>query len=130
MQSWLVFLVKSVTLGLIVSGMLLLLMPNLRTGEGFYFPYLSEEKYTQDKISFSEAISNAGPSVVNIYSFSYDTRSVLFSRRPTERTSLGSGVVMTGNGHILTCLHVIQSADYIGVVLSDGQFYEAQQIGQ
>lgn len=109
--------------------MLLLLMPNLRTGEGFYLPLLSERKYTQDKISFNQAINHAGPAVVNIYSFSYDTRSVLFSRRPTERTSLGSGVVMTNNGHILTCLHVIQNADYIGVVLSDGQFYEAQQIG-
>lgn len=123
------FFIKSVVLGLIVSGMLLLLMPKLRIGEGFTIPFITEEKYTQDKISFSDAIGNAGPSVVNIYSFSYDTRSVLFSRRPTERTSLGSGVVMTNNGHILTCLHVIQNADYIGVVLSDGQFYEAQQIG-
>lgn len=129
LQSWLSFLTKSVFLGLIISGVLLLLIPNLRNGEGFSISHLFQEKYTQDKISFNTAINNAGPAVVNIYSFSYDTRSVLFSRRPTERTSLGSGVVMSESGHILTCLHVIQNADYIGVVLSDGQFYEAQQVG-
>lgn len=129
MQSWLSFLFRSTLLGLIISGSLLFLVPQLRTGEGIFIPWLSEERYSQDKISFNKAINHAGPAVVNIYSFSYDTRSLLFSRRPTERTSLGSGVVMTDSGHILTCLHVIKDADYIGVVLSDGQFYEAQQIG-
>ncbi|WP_326849240.1 trypsin-like peptidase domain-containing protein [Alteromonas sp. a30] len=104
-------------------------MPTLRSGEGFSVSGLFGPKYTQDKLSFNNAIHNAGPAVVNIYSFSYDTRSVLYSRRPNERTSLGSGVVMTHSGHILTCLHVIQDADYIGVVLSDGQFYEAHQVG-
>ena len=116
-------------LGLIVSGFLLLLLPGLRTGNGFNIPWSPEQGYNTNKISFNEAITRAAPSVVNIYSISYDTRSLLFRGRPTERTSLGSGVIMTEQGHILTCLHVIQNADYIGVVLSDGLFYEAQQVG-
>ncbi|UAA40860.1 trypsin-like peptidase domain-containing protein [Paraneptunicella aestuarii] len=104
-------------------------MPKLRSGDGWSVPWSKEQRYNVDKISFSSAINNAGPSVVNIYSFSYDTRSLLYNRRPTERTSLGSGVIMTEHGHILTCLHVINDADYIGVVLNDGQFYEAQLVG-
>lgn len=115
-------------LGLIVSGVLLLLLPELRTGNGFQ-GWSTERGQNEGKITFNNAITSAAPSVVNIYSVSYDTRSLLFRGRPTERTSLGSGVIMTEQGHILTCLHVIQNADYIGVVLSDGLFYEAQQIG-
>lgn len=111
---------------------MLVFLPQLRTGTGFDPQFLSvKEPERHNKISFNEAIKKAAPAVVNIYSVSvgYNNRSPLFYQRQTERTSLGSGVIMDENGYILTCLHVIQNADYIGVVTSDGQIHEAQQIG-
>jgi Do/DeqQ family serine protease len=50
---------------------------------------------------------------------------------PRERveTSLGSGVIMSDRGFILTNNHVIQGADAIQVCLRDGRTAEAQVVG-
>lgn len=41
----------------------------------------------------------------------------------------GSGVILSDDGYILTCYHVIQDATTIGVSLRDGTQYEATLIG-
>lgn len=44
-------------------------------------------------------------------------------------SSSGSGVIISENGYIITCEHVISDADAITVYLNDGTEYEAELIG-
>lgn len=50
-------------------------------------------------------------------------------RQEREQASLGSGVILTRDGHILTNHHVIAEAEAIAVVLADGQAMPASIIG-
>ncbi|WP_034474711.1 trypsin-like peptidase domain-containing protein [Aestuariibacter salexigens] len=123
------FIIRSVVLGLIIALMILALVPGLRYDSGIGFNWFSDEDTTPAKLSYYQAVSQAAPAVVNIYSLSTENRNGLFRSQSLERTSLGSGVIMTENGHILTCLHVIQNADSILVGLQDSRMLEAQMVG-
>ncbi|MFT5837626.1 MAG: serine protease DegS [Flavobacteriales bacterium] len=112
---------------MIISSVILLLVPDLRQGSGLPLTFFTEQESSK-KLSFNQAVNAAGPAVVNIYSQSIE-RSGYNRRQPIERTSLGSGVIMTSNGYILTCYHVIANAKLILVGLQDGRFEEAQIIG-
>ena len=51
-------------------------------------------------------------------------------RRPfTVSTGSGSGVIITADGYIATCNHVIEDANSISVALQDGTTYEAKVVG-
>ncbi|MGB1139607.1 MAG: S1C family serine protease, partial [Halioglobus sp.] len=92
--------------------------------------------------SYAEAVARATPSVVNIYTAKvirtqpnpmledFLTRLRLPPQAPRERIerSLGSGVIMTDEGHILTNNHVIEGADAIQVMLQDGRTANAMVI--
>jgi serine protease DegS len=112
---------------MIISSIILLLVPDLRQGSGLPLTLFTEQESSK-KLSFNPAVNAAGPAVVNIYSQSIE-RSGYNRRQPIERTSLGSGVIMTSNGYILTCYHVIANAKLILVGLQDGRLEEAQIIG-
>ena len=47
-----------------------------------------------------------------------------------ERSSSGSGVIISGQGHIVTNYHVIDQAENIEVILNDNRLFEAQLIGE
>lgn len=93
--------------------------------------------------SYSVAVNAASPSVVNIYtetdvhSHPNPMLSDSFFRnfaptqtpRPRKEESLGSGVIMSSEGHILTNNHVIAGADRIRVLLVDGRIANAVVIG-
>ena len=49
--------------------------------------------------------------------------------RRRERPGLGSGIIMTADGYILTNHHVAGSADEITVILNDNQEFEARLVG-
>ncbi|MEZ5502655.1 MAG: trypsin-like peptidase domain-containing protein [Halioglobus sp.] len=97
----------------------------------------------QAPVSYATAVHEATPSVVNIYTAKLVTqgrRSLLdnsyfgrFVPPPAQRQrierSLGSGVIMTSAGHILTNNHVIAGADAIQVMLYDGRSANAVVIG-
>ena len=51
-------------------------------------------------------------------------------KREMKRTSLGSGVIATADGYILTNNHVIEDADEINVTLATFEEYEAKVIGR
>jgi serine protease DegS len=114
-------------IGVIISSIILLLVPDLRKGSGLPLTLFTKQESSK-KISFNPAVNSAGPAVVNIYSTSIDS-SGYNRRRPVERNSLGSGVIMTSSGYILTCYHVIANAKLIIVGLQDGRFEEAQIVG-
>ncbi len=101
---------------------------------------------------FSDVLSRVTPAVVNISSsrtvrlaeasdpdpffrdplfrrFFGDRR---WNRQPLERReqSLGSGVIVSGDGYILTNNHVVEGADEVRVGLSDRRELEARIIGR
>ena len=91
--------------------------------------------------SYAEAVQRAGPAVVNVYTARVVTERLapslgeLFGdyvpryRQRIER-SLGSGVIVDKDGHIVTNHHVIANADSIRVQLSDGRVAEARIVGR
>ena len=95
-------------------------------------------------VSYAEAARRAAPSVVNIYTtktVSANSNPLLedpfFSRffnrpllnRTQEQRSLGSGVIISADGYILTNAHVINDADQILVMLYDGRQAVAEVVG-
>ncbi|MEW6761535.1 MAG: Do family serine endopeptidase [Pseudomonadota bacterium] len=92
--------------------------------------------------SYREAAGRAMPAVVNILTSkaSRETHPLLkdpFFRRffgdrmpPDEQmASLGSGVIVSGDGYILTNNHVVEGADVIEVGLADGRKAAARIVG-
>ena len=51
-------------------------------------------------------------------------------KREMKRTSLGSGVIFTADGYIITNNHVIEDADEISVTLSTFEEYQATVVGR
>ena len=96
---------------------------------------------TQLKLSFSEAARKATPSVVNISA----TRQVKRSRNPIledpafqrffgpvlpeTQMSLGSGVIVSREGYILTNEHVVEGVSDIQVTLADGRLVTGKIVG-
>ncbi|MCU7850892.1 MAG: trypsin-like peptidase domain-containing protein [Candidatus Thiodiazotropha sp. (ex Monitilora ramsayi)] len=97
-------------------------------------------------VSYAAAVKRAAPSVVNIFTATITTESQamrfkdpllqhLFGRMLPEQTrqrldtSLGSGVIVTPNGYMLTNHHVVDGADEIKVVLADGQSVNVSLVG-
>ncbi len=91
--------------------------------------------------SYASIVKKAAPSVVNIYSSRYVKqryfRTPMMSDpyfRQMERTRrenwLGSGIIVTPDGYILTANHVVEGADEIKVGISDDKTeYSAKIIG-
>ena len=94
--------------------------------------------------SFSEAAKRAMPTVVNIYT----SKEVKVQRQPfmddpvfryffggdgegqsQKSSNLGSGVIVSDQGYILTNAHVVEAADEIEVALADNRRAKAKVIG-
>lgn len=92
--------------------------------------------------SYHDAVMTASQSVVNIYTTQkvvspYHDDPVLrrfyefhgYPQQDSENTNLGSGVIISADGYIITNAHVIAKADNIVVMLNDGKKVTAQLIG-
>ena len=95
--------------------------------------------------SYAEAAQRSMPAVVHIYTTKAARASrhpllndpvfrPFFGDRPDEgrqqSSGLGSGVIVSPDGFILTNNHVIDAADEIEVALNDGRQYSASVIGR
>ncbi len=128
-MNFLSFIGKSIALGIIISAIILALVPDLRKGSGLSLDVFSRQTQVEPKQSYYSAISRSAPAVVNIYSRSIDVRSNGGRRQQVNRTSLGSGVIMTESGYVLTCWHVINNAESTFVTLQDSRVASAELVG-
>lgn len=89
---------------------------------------------TGDDATLAEAVAQkALPSVVNlnVYTASQSQAQGFMRSSSTQeytQSSLGSGVILSDDGYILTNYHVIEGADKLQVVASGGE-YEAKVVG-
>jgi serine protease DegS len=98
----------------------------------------------QGQFSYAAAVRASSPAVVNVY-----TRGVVTERLPSlggleqffggtvqpryrqrVQNALGSGVIVDGEGHIVTNNHVIEGASQIRVQLADGRSDAARVVGR
>lgn len=88
--------------------------------------------------SLAAAVRRAAPAVVSIntsritrHPFADDPWFRLFfgQQGSQSQSGLGSGVIMSADGYVLTNNHVVQEADHIEAVLADGRRASARVIG-
>ena len=90
---------------------------------------LIQEKQKTSNFSYATSVQIATPSVVNIYTQTNPNDPLHLSDRTVKSINLGSGVITTKNGFILTNHHVIQNAKQITVALNDERRVNAKIIG-
>jgi serine protease DegS len=142
------FLFKAVVAGLAVAFVILLLRPDL-LGQKRPIVELKQSPapttgQASGPVSYAQAVEAAAPAVVNVYTTKIITERVnpllndplfryFFGDRlaPRQRleSSLGSGVIVSDKGYILTNNHVVEGAAGIEVLLRDGRSAEAQLVG-
>jgi len=116
------FLLWPVLSGLVVAMLILALNPGLlQPGQ--------QQLDTPAIQGFADTVETCAPAVVNIY-----TRRIVPDPRPgsdgqRSQQSLGSGVIVDTDGHILTNLHVVAQATDILVILNDGRELRASMVG-
>ncbi|TDJ73534.1 MAG: PDZ domain-containing protein [Proteobacteria bacterium] len=154
LRSILSYIVRAVVLGLAIAFVLTIVWPDLlhlKTNSVEIRQALPTTVSRPDfgPVSYAAAVENSAPAVVNI-----NTAKVVSVRRhsflngplferffgrslddlitPQQRveTSLGSGVIMSDSGYILTNHHLIEGADEIQVSLRDGRTASASVIGK
>ncbi|TDJ64670.1 MAG: PDZ domain-containing protein [Proteobacteria bacterium] len=154
LRSILSYIVRAVVLGLAIAFVLTIVWPDLlhlKTNSVEIRQALPTTVSRPDfgPVSYAAAVENSAPAVVNIntakvvsvrrHSFLNEPLFERFFGRslddlitPQQRveTSLGSGVIMSDSGYILTNHHLIEGADEIQVSLRDGRTASASVIGK
>ena len=126
--------------GIIIAAGILFFFPSQFNSSGGGF--LSQQT---GPASYAEAVKKAAPAVVNIYTTKIVEQQThpLFNdpffrqffgqrsepKRQRMQSSLGSGVIISSDGYLLTNNHVIANADEIVVALKDGRESYARVIG-
>lgn len=109
-------LLQAVIIGLITAIIIIFVSP-------FFY---NQAPFLKDILSYKDAVRIASPAVVNVYNQSFTS---INNNYQAQVNNLGSGVIMSKDGYILTNKHVIQNADQIVVALQDGKIYEATLVG-
>lgn len=145
----LAFVARFVVLGLAVAFVVGLLWPHagslLRQRLSGAETTATAEPTPAAPASYADAVAKAAPSVVNIYAnklvteqprelYSDPVLQRIFSVptgpvRTRRQQNLGSGVIVSDDGYVLTNNHVIANADDIQLLLYDGRVAKARVVG-
>ncbi|HEY5623177.1 MAG TPA: trypsin-like peptidase domain-containing protein [Gammaproteobacteria bacterium] len=120
----LVFIAQSVAVGLAIAFIVVLIRPDIVN------PGIAAGNAAPS--SYADAVAASAPAVANIYTAGIPgQRSGFASRRtsPLAGQGLGSGVVISDEGYLVTNWHVIRDADEIYVQLADGREAEPTFVG-
>jgi serine peptidase DegS len=110
------FIGQSAAIGLALAFLIVLIRPeiaNLSRGDAVTAP-----------VSYANAVAVSAPAVANIYTAGIPGQRNGFAglaTSPLAGEGLGSGVVISQDGYLVTNWHVIQDADEIYVQLADGR---------
>ncbi len=118
------FIIKSVMMGIIAALFLFVFFPHLIQPD---VGHKQTPRKIEAPLSFAEAIKITSPSVVNIRTIVPDIQ-----RRRDQLTALlgmGSGVIISHDGYVVTNYHVINKAEAIAVQLIGGRQAIAKVIG-
>ncbi len=151
LRKTIIFILQAVAVGLAAGLLLLLFLPERFATQS----EVVEVQHNHDTpakvvtatgpVSYAEAVKRAAPAVVNIYTRTYVNRNAdsLFGTPLVRRyfdnnannanrgvqNSLGSGVIVSEQGYVLTNNHVIENADEIEILLHDNSSVRAQLVG-
>ncbi|HLB30466.1 MAG TPA: trypsin-like peptidase domain-containing protein [Gammaproteobacteria bacterium] len=142
----LVFLGQSIIAGLALAFLALYIFPGLAprtsTENSGQRNSTSANLEPEGQRSYHTAVQASAPAVVNIYASKVRKtlpnplfQDPLFRRffgdqgLDQRATNLGSGVIMSTNGTLITNAHIVKDADEIGVTLADGRQSLAEVIG-
>ena len=154
-NKFIVFIFQFATIGLAAAFVILYLYPQFKSDvqqeqkrhiiEVKEAPQNNGIAPSPSTSSYADAVEKAAPAVVNIFTQKLVTERVhplmedpLFrhffgdnegNSRQRLESSLGSGVIISSEGYILTNNHVIEAADEIEVALRDGRTASASVVG-
>jgi S1-C subfamily serine protease len=141
--SYLNYLIKFSLIGLFSGFLILFFIPNSPMGFnwdsaknvwGYYQNLQNSPETLTTPTSYSHAVTKAGPSVVSVQAF-HHSRPRAAANGPEGdvlidlSVSVGSGVILKKDGHIVTNYHVIAGSKRVAVQFSNGQREDAQVIG-
>lgn len=140
---FLAFLGQTVTVGLALAFVIVFIRPDLlsRQEGSLPDPGTNSGAASNAAVSYAAAVQKAAPAVVYIHTSKKVVINPLFNepwfkerygtvpQHERQSNSLGSGVIVSEQGHVLTSYHVIKGADQIHVTLRDGRTAGAQLFG-
>lgn len=129
------FFIRSVIAGLALAFIILYLWPNVSERFSRQPAVLIPPPATP--VSYADAVDRTAPSVVSIYTRKVELQQVSPRLQKIlgsayvarSRQDMGSGVLVSEDGYILTNNHVISQVQNISVGLWDGRFAAAQIVG-
>jgi serine protease DegS len=149
------FFLQAATVGIVAAFLMLLFKPEwFETGKSVIevrqaparaTPAEGGQSVAVERVSYADAVESAAKAVVNVYTTKVITRKrhpllddpllrhffgdQLSKPRKQTQTSLGSGVIVSPQGYVLTNNHVIAGADIVKILLQDGRSSRATVVG-
>jgi len=129
------FLLRSAVAGLALAFVILYLWPSIVDR---FNPVVEEPvEIPVAQVSYADAVDRAAPSVVSIYTRTVEVAKAspqmrkIYGSTYVQRSlvDMGSGVLVSEDGYILTNNHVISQVQNISVALWDGRYATAQVVG-
>ena len=97
--------------------------------------YRAPSSREEIRLSFAPLVKRTAPAVVNIYTSRrtktsmFDTPGLFYRGAPRgakQENSLGSGVIISNDGVIVTCDHVVRDSENVTVILQDKREFKAE----